>query len=290
MDVSQLRSFVAVADRRSFTRAADDRHLTQSAISQQIRNLEAQLDTRLFERTAHAVRLTPIGERLLPRARDVLAAVATAERTVEDAGRTLTGTLRIGCPDALACHFLPSVLGPFARLHADLAILVVNKPSRELERRLDDGELDIAFYSRDADPEPLWRYSMLAVGSPGLFASPSIQLAALREHWLLLLESGTRHRRVVDRALRRARVVAARVLELGDVSIQLAMAREGVGVAVVPDFAVPSNDELQSWPIENLPELVVVERRSSHGHRRAAQAFADAARTSALVRDHMANS
>ncbi len=278
MEVGQLRSFVAVADRASFTRAADDRHLTQSAISQQIRSLEEGLDVRLFERSAHAVRLTPIGEQLLPHARQILAAVSAAERTVEEAGRDLAGTLKIGCPDALACHFLPRILASFARAHPGVSILLVNEPSRDLERRIDAGDLDIAFFSRETDPEPLWRYAMVAVGRADLLASDAIELKDLRDQWLLLLERGTRHRAVVDAALRRARVSAAKVLELGDVSIQLAMAQEGLGVAIVPDFAFEPGEGVESASVEGLPELVVVERRGVHGNRRAAQAFAEAAR------------
>lgn len=278
MEIGQIRSFVAVADRASFTRAADDRHLTQSAISQQIRSLEDGLDVRLFERSAHAVRLTPIGERFLPRARQILSALAAAERTVEEAGQALSGTLKIGCPDALACHFLPGILASFARAHPGVSILLVNKPSRDLERRVDAGELDIAFFSREADPEPLWRYAMVAVARADVFSTDTIALEDLRDQWLLLLERGTRHRAVVDRALRRARVSAAKVLELGDVSIQLAMAREGLGVAIVPDFAFEPVDGLVRSSVDGLPDLVVVERRGAHGNRRAAQAFADLAR------------
>ena len=278
MEVGQLRSFVAVADRASFTRAADDRHLTQSAISQQIRSLEEGLDARLFERSAHAVRLTPIGARLLPHAREILAAVSAAERAVEEAGQALAGTLKIGCPDALACHFLPGILATFARAHPGVSILLVNKPSRDLERRIDAGELDIAFFSRETDPEPLWRYSMLAVGRADQIRSDAIELEDLGDQWLLLLERGTRHRAVVDAALRRARVSAAKVLELGDVSIQLAMAREGLGVAIVPDFAFTPTDGIKSASVAGLPDLVVVERLGVHGNRRAAQAFAEAAR------------
>ena len=158
----------------------------------------------------------------------------------------------------------------------------MNKPSRELERRVDDSELDIAFFSRETDLKPLWHYSMVAAGTAGVLPDGPVSLGDLSGPWLLLLERGTRHRRAVDQSFRRAGATTSKVLELGDVSIQLAMAREGVGIAIVPDFALPEEDELARWSVNGLAPLVVVERRATHGNRRAAMAFAEAARGSAF--------
>lgn len=65
MDLRQLEYVVAVSDCLSFTRAAEQCHLVQSALSHQVQRLEAELDTRLFERNSRSVRTTASGELLV---------------------------------------------------------------------------------------------------------------------------------------------------------------------------------------------------------------------------------
>lgn len=98
MSLLQLETFVAVAEERNVGRAARRLHLTQPPVSRHLSALEAELGTRLFERTSRGMRLLPAGHALLPRARDVLAAVeaarlavvadATGGRSCEQPGKT----------------------------------------------------------------------------------------------------------------------------------------------------------------------------------------------------------
>ena len=76
--IANLQAFEAVARRRSFALAAAELHLTPSAISHQVARLEAMLDIRLFERSAHGVRLSPAGEHYLLHVGAALSAITTA--------------------------------------------------------------------------------------------------------------------------------------------------------------------------------------------------------------------
>ena len=78
----QLETFVAVAEERNVGRAARRLHLSQPPVSRHLSALEAELGTRLFERTSRGMRLLPAGQALLPRARDILGAVEAARRAV----------------------------------------------------------------------------------------------------------------------------------------------------------------------------------------------------------------
>jgi DNA-binding transcriptional LysR family regulator len=78
VELRRLEYFVAVARHGQFTRAADELWITQSALSQQVRRLEAELGVELLRRTSRGVELTPPGEELLPRAEAILAEIAHA--------------------------------------------------------------------------------------------------------------------------------------------------------------------------------------------------------------------
>lgn len=106
--IANLQAFEAVARRRSFALAAAELNLTASAISHQVSRLEAQLDVRLFERSAHGVRLSPAGEHYLMHVGAALNAIATA-----------TDDLRQGIRNSLYVHTAPSIasLWLMPRLH-----------------------------------------------------------------------------------------------------------------------------------------------------------------------------
>ena len=99
--MTNLVAFEAVARRRSFALAAAELHLTASAISHQIARLEADLDIRLFERSAHGVRLSPAGEQYLSRLSGALAAIAAA---TDDMRQGVSNSLYVHCAPSLATH------------------------------------------------------------------------------------------------------------------------------------------------------------------------------------------
>src|SRR5947207_9916694 len=95
LEIRHLELIAAVADVGSLTRAGDRLHLTQSALSHQLRDIEARLGTTLFRRAGKRLVLTPAGERLLASATDVLERLERAEHEIREMGRESAGTLRI---------------------------------------------------------------------------------------------------------------------------------------------------------------------------------------------------
>ncbi|MFI7537220.1 LysR family transcriptional regulator [Streptosporangium sp. NPDC049376] len=96
MELRQLEYFVAVAEEGGFGRAAERLSIVQSAVSQQIRRLERELGVPLFDRSTRHVHLSGAGERLLPEARAVLAAVRRTRQVAADIGAGIDGVLRLG--------------------------------------------------------------------------------------------------------------------------------------------------------------------------------------------------
>lgn len=117
MELRHLRYFVAVAEELNFNRAAKRLHIAQPPLSRQIRDLERELGTPLFDRVPRGVELTAAGRAFLPEARLTLAQAERAQRTAQRAARGEVGRLRVGFVEA-ASHsgILPEVLG-FFRMH-----------------------------------------------------------------------------------------------------------------------------------------------------------------------------
>ncbi|MXN66303.1 LysR family transcriptional regulator [Stappia sp. GBMRC 2046] len=149
MELDLLRAFVAVAEASSFTHAAARIHKTQSTISQQVGRLERYLETVLFDRDTRRVRLTEEGERYLLYARRMLAIDEEGRAALRDKDREF---LHVGIPEDFAVQRLPEVLARFAAKHRAVRLNVVAAPSVELQRRLEDGHLDIAVVKETAPP------------------------------------------------------------------------------------------------------------------------------------------
>ncbi len=161
LDPDQLRSFVLIAEGVTFTEAAMIVGRTQSAISMQIKRLEETLGQPVLSRSRGGLsEMTPHGEFLLPRAREILALNdATVAAFVAP---PISGTVRLGSPDDYAFAYIPTILKRFAETHPAVSVDVVCLPSGELIRALQADELDLALVSEGHEPAGwpfvrLWR-------------------------------------------------------------------------------------------------------------------------------------
>jgi len=146
LNLSQLRTFVAAADRLSFIGAAETVCRSQAAVSMQIMKLEATVGQPLFERHTRRIALTTAGDTLLPYARKLLQLeheAGTALRKQEVVGRVV-----LGAPDDYISSLLPPLLERFSRMFAKVEIELVCLQSALLEPMLRKGAIDLAFVTR----------------------------------------------------------------------------------------------------------------------------------------------
>lgn len=142
-----LKCFVAVVDAGSLSAAAPELHRSQSAVSMQLKKLEAALGCRVLERGPRQLALTPEGRTLLGYARRLLDLHAEAQAALQ--GETVTGRVRLGVPDDYASTYLTPVLRRFAPRHGGVEIELDCDQSPALIPRVVSGELDLALVSRD---------------------------------------------------------------------------------------------------------------------------------------------
>lgn len=146
LEIALLHAFVTVADNRSFTSAGHFLFRTQSAVSMQIKRLEALVGKRLLDRTGRDIRLTEEGEVLLSYAREMLRLNRAALASL--AALPVEGTVRVGMPDDYAQVYLPGVLSQFASLYPGITLEIVGELSGALLEMTERGELDLALMTR----------------------------------------------------------------------------------------------------------------------------------------------
>lgn len=146
-----LRSFVAVADCANVTRAAEALGRTQSAVSMQMKKLEALVGTPLFERGPRGVTLTRKGKELLVNARRIVDLLDDTAAAL--AAPALAGQVRIGIPEEYSASVLSRALSAFTKVHPNVEILVRYARSAVQKAALGRGDLDLAVVFEWQSPE-----------------------------------------------------------------------------------------------------------------------------------------
>ncbi|MFD9073507.1 LysR family transcriptional regulator [Streptomyces lasiicapitis] len=187
MELRQLRYFLTVAEELHFGRAAERLHIVQSAVSQQLRRLERELDAELFTRSTRVVRLTEAGHRLLPYAREMLALQARAREAVDELRAEQSATVRLGTSSGLGAR-LDSVLTAFTRRTGHAQLELVTSSTEERLAQVRSGDLDAALLRGErTDPGleflPLWQDPLVAALPAGheLAARQTVELARLAD-------------------------------------------------------------------------------------------------------------
>ncbi|SFG23452.1 transcriptional regulator, LysR family [Palleronia marisminoris] len=140
LDLTALRSFVAVADVGGVTRAAGHLNLTQSAVSMQLKRLEDSLGTRLLDRTTRSVALTPAGEQLVSYARRMLTLNDEAIARMTD--DVYEGEITLGVPHDILYPAIPPVLAAFAQRFPRMRMHLLSLGTRTLREMFARGECD----------------------------------------------------------------------------------------------------------------------------------------------------
>lgn len=145
MDLRRLRYFVAVAEEQSFSRAAQRLHMAQPPLSSQIKQLEGELEVRLFDRTSRGVRLTEAGELLLEEARRLLSQVEQTARAVRRVGDGEVGRITLGFVPSASNEVLPELLKVFRAAFPGVELFLREMRPDQVVRSLHAGQTDVGF-------------------------------------------------------------------------------------------------------------------------------------------------
>lgn len=145
LNLHKLNIFATIAETGSFTAAADQLYLTQSAVSQHVRDLEAQLGTELFVRGRSGATLTPAGETLLGYVQRVLWLLAEAESAVTDVTHLSEGQLHLGATSTAAVYLLPQWVRNFRRDYPSLRVSLQTESADAIAQALLADQIDLGF-------------------------------------------------------------------------------------------------------------------------------------------------
>jgi DNA-binding transcriptional LysR family regulator len=195
MELRHIRYFLAVAEERHFTRAAAKVGIGQPPLSQQIKDLEAEIGAALFRRVAHGAELTPAGEAFLEMVQEMPALAEHAKNAARRASRGEVGSLRVGFTASAAFNpVVPSAIRAFRRAYPGVALSLAETNTIPLAQGLRDGTLDAAFlrpgdtgsdglHLRHLSEEPML---VVLPSTHPIAASAEIKLAMLRDEPLLM--------------------------------------------------------------------------------------------------------
>jgi DNA-binding transcriptional LysR family regulator len=240
----QLRTFVAVVERGTITEAARALHLTQPAASQQLRELERILGTRLLERAEGRVMATAAGAALLAPARRALTAGEDVTAIAQAWRGGQAGRVRLGTGATACIYLLPPVLAAARRAMPGLDIVVATGNTPEILRQVQEGTLDLGLVTlprapgRGLNRTRLRHEAMMALVPDGLADGEAMSPEALAALPLILYETGGDTRRVVDSWFGAAGLAPKPIMELGSVEAIKVLVGSGLGASVLPAMAL----------------------------------------------------
>jgi DNA-binding transcriptional LysR family regulator len=210
MTLEQIRIFVAVAAREHVTQAARDLNLTQSATSASVAALEAQYQTKLFDRIGRGIVLTAAGKAFLIEAKSILSRVAAAEAVLDDLAGLARGTLSLAASQTIANYWLPAVIHRFNAAHPAITLTLAIGNTEQVAALVREGTADLGFVEGSVD-EPVLTLQAVAddelvlVGPAGhaLCDGAPVTADALRQARWVLREQGSGTRAVFESALER---------------------------------------------------------------------------------------
>ncbi|MFT3814943.1 MAG: LysR family transcriptional regulator [Acidovorax sp.] len=259
MDLKQLRAFLMVADTGNVTRAAEMLNLVQPAVSRQIRLLEENIGTPLFERERHGMALTDAGKALVGYARRALLELDRARmEVVGTATGSVSGLVTLGLLPSTGDLLANPLVSAVASTYPEIRVRIVVGYAGTLMKWLASGEVDAALIygaerSSDIQTTPLVEDALWVIGPPESKLRPGrpVTLAELSKHRVVLPSAPHGIRTLVEHACAVAKVTLNLSAETNDLNVQRSLVLGGHGLTILPPIAIA--EDLQNRTLKGAP-------------------------------------
>ncbi len=241
MEWQQLLGFFQVAKLGSFTRAAEATFRTQSALSQQVKALEGELDCQLLERLGkRRLRLTPAGEKLLDFSQALLSRFAELKEELNELKGQKQGALRLAAPFTTLYHLLPESLKAYRQQFPNVDLILLDRSQPAVMALVKNGEIDFGLGLESRVPkdlaalrwQPVATVLMVPWGHP-LTALKRVTLRHIARHPLILPPRGPDYagRRVLEEHFRKLGLAPHIAMESANVELSALYVEMGLGVS-----------------------------------------------------------
>ena len=263
MDINQLKTFYHVAKNASFTKAAYKLCITQPAVTSQIKSLEENLRTCLFQRIGRKIFLTHEGKILLEYARKVINLEKEIKTIFTELSGLQKGKIILGATRVIGTYFLPQKLGQFRAKYPQIEILTRIENSTQVMNFLLEGEVDLAISGKTDDLNKNLEARLYHTEKLVLITSlqskiakeQKISLEKLSNYQFFFREEGTKTRQITDEWIKANSVFNNTSFEVGNVEAVKRLVEEDFGITLIPEIAVKREVELGLIKIIDIPEL-----------------------------------
>lgn len=273
MELRNINTFLKVAATQNFSKAAEQLGYSQSAVTVQIRQLEKELGTPLFERIGKRVSLTERGMEFTTYANEIMRVTNQARLFAKDK-QELDGTLRIGGVESVCTALLPELLLSFYAKYPGVKIVIRSGTTQELMEMAKSNEIDLIFTLDRKICHAEWCRAVQKKERI-LFVAPSEQIsdqkrlvsaAELVTKAFLLTESGAAYQYELERLLSERDLEIVPVLEIGNTETIIHLLQKGMGYSFLPEFTVKKeleNEQLLEVQTD-LPTVVMYSQLLYH--------------------------
>lgn len=243
MDLKNLITFIHVAELNSFTKAGEALGFSQSTVSFQIKQLEEELHSQLFERINHTVVLTKKGQEVLTYAHQVNKLTQELKDNMKNK-KTATGHVRLAMADSLCTSMLREGFSAFREKYPNITLKVTAAGTEEMFRLLNHNEadailtLDNHIYNTEyiiAKEEKVGVHFVAGADCP-LIQKKSISIKELLQQPFILTEKRMSYRRLMDEKLAEMSLEIQPVLEIGSTDLIRMLVEQNIGVSFLPDY------------------------------------------------------
>jgi len=272
----RLQVFHTVARLLSFTKAADSLHMTQPAVTFQVRQLEEQFNTRLFDRTHNRISLTEAGKRVYEFSDRIFELYSEMENAVRDMTGEISGVLVIGASTTIAEYMLPSLLGDFKKKYPDVNVHLKVSNSDGIVSMVENNDIDLGVVeapvmNKNLVVEECRKDRLVAIVPPqhSLVANKQVQLRDLMDDAYIAREEGSGTREVIQDYLEDLGMQSSDLhiaMELGSPEAVKGAVEASMGVSIVSEVTI--NKELQLGTLVALELDPPIERPFSFVHQK----------------------
>jgi DNA-binding transcriptional LysR family regulator len=242
LTLRQIQAFVAIADLGRFNLAAGRLNLTQSAISMLVKELEAELKVRLFDRHTRMVGLTEAGRDFLPHARNLLTDLDFAVSNIHELATLRRGRVTVAAAIVLAATMLPPVIARFANRYPDIVVQIRDMPEEEIRPALKHNEVDLGIGTVSGTDEEIDasvlmrdRLTLVCHADHPLARKGSVRWSDLSSETLIGLAKENPLRDLVDHTLIAVGSDIRTKYEVRFSTTAISMIAEGLGVSILPE-------------------------------------------------------